>query len=113
MTKPNLICFLKNNYILSDMRLFNDILICRNSASLASFARETGPKVVKGDPASSLETQRVAHVPHQRITPTIAVSDSSLKFTHVLYNLSPAGSLLLFLFFHFFICTLSLYVFIK
>lgn len=57
---------------------------------------------MKGDPASRLETQRVAHVPHQRITPTIAVSDSSLKFTHVLYNLSPAGSLLLFLFIHFF-----------
>ncbi|XP_058744551.1 phosphoenolpyruvate carboxykinase (ATP) 1-like [Vicia villosa] len=60
------------------------------SASLASLTRETGPKVVKGDPALRSETQRVAHVPHQRITPTIAVSDSALKFTHVLYNLSPA-----------------------
>ncbi|XP_004509722.1 phosphoenolpyruvate carboxykinase (ATP) 1-like [Cicer arietinum] len=60
------------------------------SASLASLTRETGPKVVKGDPATRLETQRVTHVPHQRVTPTIAVSDSALKFTHLLYNLSPA-----------------------
>jgi phosphoenolpyruvate carboxykinase (ATP) len=59
------------------------------SASLASLTRETGPKVVKGDPAKS---QKVAHVTHHHhiSTPTIAVSDSALKFTHVLYNLSPA-----------------------
>jgi hypothetical protein len=64
-----------------------------NSASLASLTRETGPKVVKGDPAKS---QKVAHVTHHHhiSTPTIAVSDSALKFTHVLYNLSPAGILL-------------------
>ncbi|KAL0431425.1 UNVERIFIED_CONTAM: Phosphoenolpyruvate carboxykinase (ATP) [Sesamum radiatum] len=59
------------------------------SASLASLTRETGPKVVKGDPARQSETPRVSHVSHE-ITPTISVSDSSLKFTHVLYNLSPA-----------------------
>lgn len=58
------------------------------SASLASLTRETGPKVVKGDPAKN---QKVDHVHHHHVpTPTIAVSDSALKFTHVLYNLSPA-----------------------
>ncbi|XP_028234823.1 phosphoenolpyruvate carboxykinase (ATP)-like isoform X1 [Glycine soja] len=61
------------------------------SASLASLTRESGPKVVKGDPAArKYEASRVEHVPHQILTPTIAVSDSALKFTHVLYNLSPA-----------------------
>ncbi|XP_058767666.1 phosphoenolpyruvate carboxykinase (ATP) 1-like [Vicia villosa] len=64
------------------------------SASLASLTRETGPKVVKGDPTLRSETQRVAHVPHQRITPTITnkscSNNSAMKFTHVLYNLSPA-----------------------
>ncbi|XP_073009088.1 phosphoenolpyruvate carboxykinase (ATP) 1-like isoform X1 [Typha latifolia] len=62
------------------------------SASLASLTRETGPKVVKGDPARKTEVSgkagEVAH--HHCYTPTISVSDSSLKFTHVLYNLSPA-----------------------
>ncbi|BAT75120.1 Phosphoenolpyruvate carboxykinase [Vigna angularis] len=62
------------------------------SASLASLTRGTGPKVVKGDPARRFEGSRVAHIPHHRhtVAPTIAVSDSALKFTHVLYNLSPA-----------------------
>ncbi|TKY70001.1 Phosphoenolpyruvate carboxykinase of ATP [Spatholobus suberectus] len=60
------------------------------SASLASLTRETGPKLVKGDPARKSDTQKVAHVHHHVTTPTIAVSDSALKFTHVLYNLSPA-----------------------
>ncbi|MED6107985.1 Protein kinase C-like 1 [Stylosanthes scabra] len=60
------------------------------SASLASLTRETGPKVVKGDPAKRYEGSRVAHAQHHVATPTISVSDSSLKFTHVLYNLSPA-----------------------
>ncbi|XP_077215669.1 phosphoenolpyruvate carboxykinase (ATP) 1-like [Tasmannia lanceolata] len=59
------------------------------SASLASLTRETGPKVVKGDPARKTETPK-AHVSHHDITPTFSVSDSSLKFTHILYNLSPA-----------------------
>ncbi|MED6108590.1 Protein kinase C-like 1 [Stylosanthes scabra] len=60
------------------------------SASLASLTRETGPKVVKGDPEKRYEGSRVAHAQHHVATPTISVSDSSLKFTHVLYNLSPA-----------------------
>ncbi|NP_001296837.1 Phosphoenolpyruvate carboxykinase (ATP) [Zea mays] len=68
------------------------------SASLASLTRETGPKVVKGDPAAKGEaaaqgapsTPR-AHQQHRHpAAPAIAVSDSSLKFTHVLNNLSPA-----------------------
>ncbi|KAL6960815.1 Protein kinase C-like 1 [Sarracenia purpurea var. burkii] len=53
------------------------------SASLASLTRETGPKVVRGDP-----TKKGAS--HFHFTPTIRISDSALKFTHVLYNLSPA-----------------------
>ncbi|AQL07952.1 phosphoenolpyruvate carboxykinase homolog2 [Zea mays] len=68
------------------------------SASLASLTRETGPKVVKGDPARRGEapatgappTPQAHHQHHHPAAPTIAVSDSSLKFTHVLYNLSPA-----------------------
>uniref|UniRef100_A0A803NSK4 phosphoenolpyruvate carboxykinase (ATP) n=1 Tax=Cannabis sativa TaxID=3483 RepID=A0A803NSK4_CANSA len=69
------------------------------SASLASLTRETGPKVVKGDPntARKSESQKTpTHHTHRShhfdysSPPTIAVSDSSLKFTHVLYNLSPA-----------------------
>lgn len=61
------------------------------SASLASLTRETGPKVVKGDPARKSETPKhVAHAHEHHFTPTISVSDSSLKFTHFLYNLSPA-----------------------
>ncbi|KAK8653614.1 hypothetical protein V6N13_127607 [Hibiscus sabdariffa] len=61
------------------------------SASLASLTRGTGPKVVRGDPAAK-STQSVSHVTHHHHVeaPTISVSDSSLKFTHVLYNLSPA-----------------------
>lgn len=62
------------------------------SASLASLTRETGPNVVKGDPARNAETPRTSHVSsYHLVTPTISVSDSALKFTHVLYNLSPAG----------------------
>lgn len=59
------------------------------SASLASLTRESGPKVVKGDPARQSETPRVSHVSDPHFIPTIDVSDSALKFTHVLYNLSP------------------------
>ncbi|KAI3845585.1 hypothetical protein MKX03_019734 [Papaver bracteatum] len=64
------------------------------SASLASLTRETGPKVVKGDPAKkgTAEPPKTAHVSHHHhhITPTLSISDSALKFTHILYNLSPA-----------------------
>ncbi|XP_002528904.2 phosphoenolpyruvate carboxykinase (ATP) 1 [Ricinus communis] len=61
------------------------------SASLASLTRETGPKVVKGDPANKRRISPQDHHHHHNITaPTISVSDSALKFTHVLYNLSPA-----------------------
>jgi phosphoenolpyruvate carboxykinase (ATP) len=71
---------------------------------LASLTRETGPKVVRGDPARKGEaTVKVApvaaapapkphHHHHHHVAPTISVSDSSLKFAHVLYNLSPAGT---------------------
>lgn len=58
------------------------------SASLASLMRETGPKLVKGDPARKGEGQQIAH--HHHYTPTISATDSSLKFTHYLHNLSPA-----------------------
>ncbi|KAF7140500.1 hypothetical protein RHSIM_Rhsim06G0068700 [Rhododendron simsii] len=64
------------------------------SASLASLTRETGPKVVKGDPARKAETPKVSS--HSHVTdpfhyaPTFSTSDSALKFTHILYNLSPA-----------------------
>ncbi|KAH9690150.1 phosphoenolpyruvate carboxykinase (ATP) [Citrus sinensis] len=64
------------------------------SASLASLTRETGPKVVKGDPATprKVDGQPSAHSFHYTSTPTFDdnISDSALKFTHVLYNLSPA-----------------------
>ncbi|KAE8706323.1 Phosphoenolpyruvate carboxykinase [Hibiscus syriacus] len=64
------------------------------SASLASGTRGTGPKVVRGDPRGG-KSQAVAHVAHQHLeAPLISVSDSALKFTHVLYNLSPGGSFL-------------------
>ncbi|CAI5505820.1 unnamed protein product [Closterium sp. Naga37s-1] len=54
------------------------------SASLASHVREHGPKIVtsKCKPASQ---------GHRAVAPSQpCVSDSSLKLTHVLYNLSPA-----------------------
>eukprot|EP00850_Spirogloea_muscicola_P020897 SM000230S07333 [mRNA] locus=s230:24775:28568:+ [translate_table: standard] len=54
------------------------------SASLASLTRERGPQVARGDPAKTVK--QVSAVPAR---PT--VSDSALKLTHVLYNLSPAG----------------------
>ena len=58
---------------------------------MASLTRETGPKVVKGDPARKAEGHKVAHSGHS-IHDTFDISDSALKFTHVLYNLSPAGT---------------------
>ncbi|KAI5355834.1 hypothetical protein L3X38_008729 [Prunus dulcis] len=61
------------------------------SASLASLTRETGPKVVKGDPARKSEGQKATHVEHHLYDASLfGVSDSALKFTHILYNLSPA-----------------------
>ncbi|TKY74491.1 Phosphoenolpyruvate carboxykinase of ATP [Spatholobus suberectus] len=63
------------------------------SASLASLTRETGPKVVKGDPATKAETGTHVHhhpQPHYYASTAFDVSDSALKFTHVLCNLSPA-----------------------
>ncbi|VFQ62275.1 unnamed protein product [Cuscuta campestris] len=67
------------------------------SASLASLTRETGPNVVKGDPSRTTpETPRVSHDSHvthhhhHYCEPTFNTSDSALKFTHILYNLSPA-----------------------
>ncbi|KAH0451237.1 hypothetical protein IEQ34_018536 [Dendrobium chrysotoxum] len=60
------------------------------SASLASLTRESGPKVVKGDPKRKLETPKAHEQHHQYFTPNISTSDSALKFTHILYNLSPA-----------------------
>ena len=62
---------------------------------MASLTRETGPKVVKGDPARKLDAPKVTAEHHHYITPTISISDSALKFTHVLYNLSPAGIVLI------------------
>lgn len=61
------------------------------SASLASLTREVGPQVVKGDPA------RKRSPPVSVVAPRLDNSDSSLKFTHVLYNLSPAGNFNFFL----------------
>ncbi|CAN1317130.1 Phosphoenolpyruvate carboxykinase (ATP) 1 [Linum perenne] len=61
------------------------------SASLASLTRETGPKVVRGDPATKKDVAvGKIHHHHHVAAPAISASDSSLKFTHVLYNLSPA-----------------------
>ncbi|KAK1300323.1 Phosphoenolpyruvate carboxykinase [ATP] [Acorus calamus] len=61
------------------------------SASLASLTRETGPKVVRGDPARKASETPKAHVGHHDyFTPELSISDSALKFTHVLYNLSQA-----------------------
>ncbi|KAG6521338.1 hypothetical protein ZIOFF_018453 [Zingiber officinale] len=57
--------------------------------SLASLMRETGSKVVRGDTARKVEATKVAAEHHHYLMPTISVSDSTLKFTHVLYNLSP------------------------
>ncbi|KAG9138556.1 hypothetical protein Leryth_012901 [Lithospermum erythrorhizon] len=76
---------------MQSIRLFFYIFVLGISASLASLTRETGPKVVRGDPAKKAETPRVVQpAVHHHFTPTITTSDSALKFTHILYNLSPA-----------------------
>lgn len=57
------------------------------SASLASSSRSIGPQVVKGDPANKRRdsVQQVSVVPARP-----QISDSAIKLTHVLYNLSAA-----------------------
>uniref|UniRef100_A0A6V7QVR1 phosphoenolpyruvate carboxykinase (ATP) n=1 Tax=Ananas comosus var. bracteatus TaxID=296719 RepID=A0A6V7QVR1_ANACO len=61
------------------------------SASLASLTRENGPNVVKGDPARKGETTpKVSSAHYHRFVPNLNVTDSYLKFTHFLHNLSPA-----------------------
>ncbi|KAL3675643.1 hypothetical protein R1sor_025591 [Riccia sorocarpa] len=61
------------------------------SGSLASLTRESGPQVVRGEPGKvstpSFSGRPPAYGPAARWQD---VSDSALKFTHVLYNLSPA-----------------------
>lgn len=54
------------------------------SASLASLTRDQGPQVIKGEPG------RKRSPPKSVVAPRIDISDSALKFTHVLYNLSPS-----------------------
>eukprot|EP00475_Leptophrys_vorax_P024791 TRINITY_DN3432_c0_g1_i1.p1 TRINITY_DN3432_c0_g1~~TRINITY_DN3432_c0_g1_i1.p1 ORF type:complete len:629 (+),score=16.01 TRINITY_DN3432_c0_g1_i1:316-2202(+) len=63
----------------------NDQMVCISN-SLASHVRERGPQVVKGSPNSkSQPAVRKVVAPSQP-----CISDSSLKLTHVLYNLSPS-----------------------
>ena len=72
---------------------------------MASLTRETGPKVVRGDPAGKKEGQTVTHSgDHHYYIPSLGISDSALKFTHVLYNLSPAGK---YIFLYHFLITLQ------
>ncbi|KAG6518452.1 hypothetical protein ZIOFF_021927 [Zingiber officinale] len=49
---------------------------------MASLTRETGPKVVRGDPARKAEATKVAAGHHHYLTLTISVSNIALKFTH-------------------------------
>ncbi|KAJ3684452.1 hypothetical protein LUZ61_013616 [Rhynchospora tenuis] len=60
------------------------------STSLASLTRELGPKLVKGDPAKKAESAAPQQQYHQYMSPTTIPTDTSLKLTHVLHNLSPA-----------------------
>uniref|UniRef100_A0A0D6QV05 phosphoenolpyruvate carboxykinase (ATP) n=1 Tax=Araucaria cunninghamii TaxID=56994 RepID=A0A0D6QV05_ARACU len=59
------------------------------SASLAFHGGNTGPNVVKGHPDAKGAGEPVRHKAKHVDAPEIHVSDSDLKFTHVLYNLSP------------------------
>jgi hypothetical protein len=61
------------------------------SASLASLTREIGPQVIKGDPAAGKRSP-----PRSVVAPRLHMTDSALKFTHILYNLSPAGTVVPF-----------------
>ncbi len=54
------------------------------SASLASLTREIGPAAGKRSPPRSV------------VAPRLHMTDSALKFTHILYNLSPAGTVVPF-----------------
>jgi hypothetical protein len=65
-------------------RDYRSLCFLHCSASLASLTREVGPQVVKGDPAGKGTPSKSV------IAPRLDMSDSALKFTHVLYNLSPA-----------------------
>lgn len=65
------------------------LFIC--SASLASLTREIGPQVIKGDPAAGKRSP-----PRSVVAPRLHMTDSALKFTHILYNLSPAGTVVPF-----------------
>lgn len=61
------------------------------SASLASLTRETGPKVMRGDPSKKVEAVKpAADISSTVPTPKFTTSDSALKFTHILHNLSAA-----------------------
>eukprot|EP00897_Mesotaenium_endlicherianum_P006215 jgi/Mesen1/5621/ME000282S04780 len=64
------------------------------SDSLASLVREKGPQVVRGDPSKQKAAPKkiVDLKPVEKhVAPSKpVVSDSALKVTHVLYNLSPA-----------------------
>lgn len=78
--------FYKYSSIIRTVVVIKGWSVC--SASLASLTRETGPNLVTRKSENERETKS-SH--HHYTAPTIAVSDSALKFTHVLYNLSPAG----------------------
>ncbi|KAK6116187.1 hypothetical protein DH2020_008456 [Rehmannia glutinosa] len=62
----------------------------RQKQQLQSIRAEGG----EGRSGEGAETPRVTAVSHQQhhFTPTLNISDSALKFTHILYNLSPAGA---------------------
>lgn len=61
--------------------------------SLASLTRELGPQLVKGDPARKAESATPQQQQYQQyMGPSAIPTDISLKLTHVLHNLSPAGN---------------------
>ncbi|KAL2632590.1 hypothetical protein R1flu_004069 [Riccia fluitans] len=63
------------------------------STSLASLMRQSGPQVVKGDPTKTTPSKQEpvkGRAPYEPSARDRDITDSALKFTHVLYNLSPA-----------------------
>jgi hypothetical protein len=90
------------NYLIAS--LVTNLVFWFCSASLASLTRESGPQVVKGDPA------RKRSPPKSVVAPRLDISDSALKFTHVLYNLSPSGRVLIFSALYTLIYLLPMYV---